>query len=205
MLIRGLWFVRKNLALYLWCNCVYYGLIVLFMLLVLLSPEIQEKLIEEIIQQIETEGTLLGFAGEAYFSGSVPRAALVTFVINLFAGTLLFLSLPSVIFPPLAALLGAYRAVLWGIMFSPAMVDMREPMLLHSVTVLLEGQGYILAVFAGLAAFKGFLKPTLYNKTGRLAGYGQGWLEAWPVYIWIIIILAAAAVYEAIIVIGMMH
>ena len=206
MLIKGLRIIKKNLSLYIWCNMAYYGLILLFMLLVFLSPEIQEQFLEEIAQQIETEGTLLGFAGEAYISGSIPRAAVVTFIINLFAGTLLFLTLPSLVFPPLAILLGAYRAALWGIMFSPSMTDLwGTMMILHSVTIFLEGQGYILAVFAGLVAFKGFLKPELYNKTGRLAGYGQGWLEAWPVYIWVVIILAVAAVYEAITVIGMMQ
>ena len=206
MFRRGLQVIKGNLGLYLWCNGVYYGLIIVCMMLVFLSPQIQESLVGEIAGQIQTGGTLLGTVGEAYTSGSVPLAAVITFTVNFFAGTILVLTIPSLIFPPLAAVMGSYRAVLWGIIFSPSLAEMRDPvLLLHSGTVLLEGQGYILAVFAGLVAFRGFLKPGLYKKMDRLAGYLRGWREAWTVYIWVSAVLAVAAVYEAITVIGLMQ
>lgn len=203
MLKKGLRVIADNLSLYLWCNGVYYGLVALLMLLVFLSPGIQEGLVEILSGQFEEEGTLLGTVGAAYGSGSVPLAALYTFLVNFFVGTVVFLGLPSAIFPPLAAFLGAYRAVLWGIMFSPSLAELRQQMTWHSVTLLLEGQGYILAVFAGLAAFKGFLKPGKYEQENRLAGYMRGWREAAPLYLWVALVLAVAAVYEAITVTGM--
>lgn len=203
MLKIGLRIIADNLSLYLWCNGVYYGLVILFMLLVFLSPGVQEGLVEMMSSQFEEEGTMLGAVGEAYGSGNVPLAAAITFAVNFFVGTVIFLGLPSIIFPPLAAALGAYRAVLWGLMLSPSLAELRQPMILHSGTLLLEGQGYILAIFAGLVAFKGFLKPGKYRKESRLAGYMQSWREAAPLYLWVALVLAVAAVYEAITAIAM--
>lgn len=203
MLKKGLRVINDHLRLYLWCNGLYYGLVALLMLLVFLSPGVQEGLVEMLSSQFEEEGTMLGAVGEAYGSGNVPLAAAITFAVNFLVGTVIFLGLPSIVFPPLAAVLGAYRAILWGIMLSPSLVEFRRPMTWHSVTLVLEGQGYILAIFAGLVAFKGFLKPGKYEKESRLAGYMQGWRRAAPLYLWVALVLAVAAVYEAITVIAM--
>jgi len=203
MLTRGIEVIKNNWSLYLWCNGIYYGIVLLGMFVALFVPRLQQHLLGEIAGEFTAEGSLLSVAYGAYQSESIINAAVTTFLINLLAGTFLVLTLPSIVFPPLAGTLAACRAVLWGLLLSPAAPELRQPMVLHSLTLLLERQGYILAVFASLAAFKGWLKPGLYGKTRRLPGYWQGWREALPVYLLVILALAVAAVYEAITVIAM--
>lgn len=200
---RGIRIIKDNWHLYLWCNAIYYGIVLGGIVVTIFAPQIQQQLLSTISEGSAAEGSLLNTVSRAYLSESIWNAAVITFFINLLAGTFLVLTLPSVIFPPLAGVVAAYRAALWGLLLSPVSPELRQPMVLHSLTLLLEGQGYILAVFAGLAAFKGWLKPETFGKNKRLSGYWQGWREAFPVYFLVILVLAVAAVYEAVTVIIM--
>jgi hypothetical protein len=93
---------------------------------------------------------VLAVAGRAYLSGNMVYAAVVTFVINFFAGSLAMITLPSLIIPGAGALLAAYRAALWGLLLGPSQVSLADVMRAHSGTLLLEGEGYILATFFAL-------------------------------------------------------
>lgn len=197
MLKRALGTIKENWVLYLSCNGIYYGIVILGMIVTIFMPQLQQDIIGSITDELTTEGNLLNIANEAYMSGSVIRAAVTTFIINLLMGTLLVLTLPSLLFPPLGAVMAAYRAGLWGLMLSPVEPSLRLAMIPHSLTLLLEGQGYILAAFAGLVAFKGLIKPERYNETKRLLGYKEGWKEAAPLYALVVSVLAVAAIYEA--------
>ncbi|MBV9258316.1 MAG: hypothetical protein JO215_09885 [Ktedonobacteraceae bacterium] len=202
MFRKSLQVIQENRALYVWCNGGYYGLMLVTMLAMLAAPQIQEQYLAQSRTQVGIEGHVLSIVDATYISGSVLGAASVTFLINFFVGTLLFFTLPSILFPPAAIFLGAYRAIFWGVLYSPASAVIRQPHMLWTAgTLLLEGQGYILAIFAALVAFKGWLKPALYQQEGRLAGYWQGLKKAMPIYIPVILILALASVYEAVTVI----
>jgi hypothetical protein len=43
----------------------------------------------------------------------------LTFAVNLFAGSLLYITLPSLVLPFVGIGLGLVRATVWGLMFSP--------------------------------------------------------------------------------------
>jgi len=77
-------------------------------------------------------------------------AAAVTFIVNFFLGSLAMITLPSMIIPGAGALLAAFRATLWGLLLGPSQVTLAYVMKAHSGTLLLEGEGYILAAFFAL-------------------------------------------------------
>jgi hypothetical protein len=70
-------------------------------------------------------------------------------------------------------------------------------MIPHSLVLLLEGQGYILAMLAAFVASKAFVRPEAYGMQGHLRGYVEGLRRGAWIYLLVVLVLAAAAVYEA--------
>ena len=98
--------------------------------------------------QIADKGNgVLAMAGRAYGSGNMIHAALVTFLINFFLGSLAMITLPSFIVPGCGGLLAMIRATIWGVLLGPSEKSLAWLMLPHTGTLLLEGGGYILAAF----------------------------------------------------------
>ena len=140
----------------------------------------------------------------AYDSGNVVLAAAVTFGVNLVLGSFLELTLPSLVIPLFGVALGLFRALLWGLLLAPQ-GSLTYAMIPHSVTLLLEGQGYVIAMLGAFTITKGFFRPAAYGASGRLAGYAAGVGRCARLYLLVIAVLAVAAIYEAIEVIAMMN
>ena len=105
-------------------------------------------------------------------------------------------------------LVGAYRAVLWGLIFSPPTlaVSSREMLagFLALILLILEGQGYVLAMLAAYVQGSAFLFPKSVGATSRKQGYGVGVKRSIRLYLLVVPVLAVAAVYEALVVILIM-
>jgi hypothetical protein len=188
--------VRADWRAYITLNIIYYGLVILGMIYVsFFNPGLQKQLINEVGQAF-TSGPLAAVGG-AYGGGKVVSATLLTFVVNLFLGSLIEITLPSLIIPFSGLLLGVYRAVLWGLLLSPANPSLAGPMIPHSLTLLLEGQGYILAMLAVFVLGKAFIRPQAYGVTGHLRGYVEGLRRTGWIYLLVVLLLAIAAIYEA--------
>jgi hypothetical protein len=128
----------------------YFGLVIAASVLVYQLPEVQAVLLALVRDALGGTRGPLAIAGKAYASGSIPHAAVVTFAINFLLGALLSITLPSMIVPGSGVLLAALRSVSWGLLLAPTFVLNALAMLPHSGTMLLEGEGYILATFFGL-------------------------------------------------------
>jgi hypothetical protein len=128
----------------------YFGLYLLVAALVFRAPDLRNAIQAIISAGFNEEGNPLHYAGTAYLSRNILWAALVTFCVNFFLGSLLFLTLPSCVLPGSGSLLAGFRAVSWGLLLAPATIQQTYAMLPHSGTLLLEGEGYILAAFFGL-------------------------------------------------------
>jgi hypothetical protein len=148
-------------------------------------------------------GSLLAAAGRAYRSGSIPRAAAVTFLVNFLLGSILYITLPSMIMPGFGVLVAALRAVTWGALLGPTLVETAGTMLPHSGTLLLEGEGYILATFFALLLPVQIAQESLGGTP--LSRYGRALLLNVEAQAWVAIVLAVAAVYEAIEIVMMMR
>jgi hypothetical protein len=199
----------------------YFGLYVVAAVLIHENRALHGILMSSVQQAFSSQGPL-GVAGKAYLSGSIIRAAGVTFVVNLFLGALLVITLPSMILPGSGVLVAAFRATLWGMLLGPASVNLALMMIPHSGTLLLEGEGYILATFfallipIGLFSQRRTLSPSsspgeweLGEKTpapaetSPIERYGQAILLNLKAILLVAAVLAVAACYEAVEVIWM--
>lgn len=203
--VRSSWqIVREHRRPYILLNGAYYGLVVLGMLYVaLINPALQEQLLTE-VEAALNEGPLATVGG-AYLGGNVLAAAVLTFVVNLLAGSLLYITLPSLILPFAGLLLGAYRAVLWGFLLAPTSTELALVMIPHSLVLILEGQGYILAMLAVYVHGESFLRPRSVGLTSHVRGYVAGLRLSARLYLLVVIVLAVAAIYEALEVILMVR
>jgi hypothetical protein len=179
----------------------YFGLVVLAALVIYEVSEVQTVLLSAVGSEFETATSPLAVAGEAYASGSIPRAAMVTFLINFLLGSLALITLVSAAVPGAGALLAALRAVLWGLLLAPASVLTAAVMLPHSWTLLLEGEGYVLAALFGLLIPIHLCQSSLGGTP--LGRFGQVLLLNLKANVLVALVLAVAACYEAIEVIAM--
>ena len=196
--------VRAHRRAYISLNVTYYGLVALAMMYVaLFNPGVQERLLSD-VQTSLTEGPLATVGG-VYLGGNVIAAAALTFLVNLLVGAVLSITLPSLIVPFAGIGLGAYRAVLWGLLLAPTTSQLALVMIPHSLTLILEGQAYILAILASYAHGLAFLRPQSVGVAGHRQGYLEGAKRTARLYVLVAIVLAVAAVYEAVEVIAMVR
>jgi hypothetical protein len=185
-------------------NLGYYGLVVVAMLYVsLFNRPLQQQLLDS-VQGAFTEGPL-STVGGAYLEGNVVLAAVLTFVVNLVAGSFLYITLPSLILPFAGLAVGALRAVLWGLVLAPTSTQLALVMIPHSLTLILEGQAYVLAIFAAYVQGLAFVRPSTVGERNRVRGYLAGLRLTALLYVLVTLVLAASALYEAIEVVAMVR
>jgi hypothetical protein len=188
--------IQAEKGVYIFLNILYYGLVVLGMAYVtFFNPGLQDTLMQAAGKAF-TEGSLAA-VGSAYGGGQVIQAMIITFIVNLFLGSVITMSLPSLIIPFSGLLMGIYRAIMWGLLLSPSNASLAGPMIPHSLTLLLEGQAYILVMLSIYIHGKAFLRPGAYGIQGRLRGYLEGLRRTGWIYLLVAFLLAVAAVYEA--------
>jgi hypothetical protein len=158
-------------------------------------PDLQTVFLSTVQDAISAKSGVLSAAGKAYGSGSIPRAAFVTFVINFFLGSLACITLPSILLPGSGTVVAALRCTLWGLILAPTLTVLALSMLPHSGTMLLEGEGYILATIFGLLIPIHIVQSSLGGTP--LSRFGRVILLNIKASLLIALVLAVAAVYEA--------
>jgi hypothetical protein len=195
--IQSAWaLVKENKRAYIVFNVLYYGLVLVFMGVAAMNPAVQDELIRVVGESFMTGP--LAVVGEAYVNLEVLKAIGLTFVVNLLLASLLVITVPSLIIPFSGLLMGIYRAVLWGLIFFPGHPDMQVVMIPHSLTLILEGQAYILVMLAAWLQGRAFLFPQSAGVEGHLRGYLEGLKRTGKIYLLVILTLFVAAVYEVI-------
>jgi hypothetical protein len=195
--IKSAWaLVQENRRAYIVLNIIYYALVVIFMVYAVFNQELQRSLLEAVGASFMTGP--LSVVGQSYLNAQVFKAILATFVVNLFVGSLGSITLPSLVIPFSGMLVGIYRAVLWGLILSPANPDLRLAMIPHSLTLVLEGQAYILTMLAAYVQGRAFLWPRTVGVEGHGQGYLEGLKRTGKLYGLVILTLLVAAIYEVI-------
>lgn len=121
----------------------------------------------------------------------------MTFAINLILGSIVYITLPSLVVPFAGIPVGFLRAVGLGLILAPTSPELAQAMIPHSLTLVLEGQGYILAMFAAYLHWKGVLWPRRIGETRRSRAYMAGLRNTARIYVLVVLVLAISAVYEA--------
>jgi hypothetical protein len=123
-------------------------------------------------------------------------AAVVTLAVNFFVGTLASITVPSMVIPAIGSLAMLLRSLVIGVVLAPTTVPLAGLMLLHSFTILVEMEAYIVATLFALLIpiylFRRSEGPTWYRR------YGRAILVNLKGLLLIFGILAVVAVYEAI-------
>jgi hypothetical protein len=131
------------------------------MLCAAFNRQIQQTLLD-VIGEGFSQGMLADVV-EAYTQGQLLQAIGLTFIVNLFLGSLAVITLPSLIVPFSGFLVGAYRAILWGLLFAPGAPGFSGvgllPGLFLAGLLFLEGQGYVLVLLAAYVQGRAFLRP----------------------------------------------
>lgn len=186
--------IKNNRTEYVALNLLYYGLVGVSMVYAYAFPEVQRELMEAVGKEfVEVFPTVV----EAYTSGNFPLAAALTFAINLVLGSFIYITLPSFIVPFGGVGLGCVRAVGWGLLLAPTSPELAWAMIPHSLTLILEGQGYILAMFAAYIHWKGVIWPKSIGKERRFEAYLAGIKKTIHIYLLVAFFLAISAIYEA--------
>jgi len=186
---------------YVTLNLVYYGLVVCGMVFTAFDRSVQRELLAAVGNAL-TQGPLAGVAS-AYTTGQTLSAIAMTFAINLVVASFISITLPSLIVPFSGLLVGLVRALTWGLLFSPPTLAVggREAAmgLLIGILLVLEGQGYVLAMLAAWVQGRAFLSPQSVGAADRGQGYLAGLKRALHLYVLVALVLAVAAVYEAVV------
>jgi hypothetical protein len=174
-------------------NLLYWGAFAVGAAYGAIDPTAQRALTEAVAGGFSPDGQLAPLV-RAYTDGQLAAAIGLTFLVNLLLGALLYISLPSLVLPFAGLLTGVVRGVLWGALFSPAGVLADPTLPYHVPVIVLEGEAYVLAV-TGVWLW---WRPVLGAAGRRLAAWREGLLLQARVYAGVALLLALAAVYEAV-------
>ena len=184
-------------------HVLYFGLVLAASAIIYHFPELQMSLLSLTHGAFTDPHTPLAAVGKAYNSQNIAWAAGVTFAVNFLMGSTVVITLPSLLVPGSGILMAIVRSTLWGLLLAPTVAVLSLAMLPHAGTMLLEGEGYILAAFFGL------LVPIyLFDRDKGVdvpSRYGRALLINVKALALVAIILFAAACYEATEVILMMR
>lgn len=188
--------IKEHRRTFLIFNVVFYGLFVLAMIVSAIIPSLQASAVAGVQGDLDQPG--LGSAVSAgYESGNILWAAGITLFVNFFIGALLTTTIPSLITPFFGVAFTIYRVVQWGILFAPLDGNLGV-FLPHLLTLIIEGQAYLIAAFAVWIHGRKVLQPGRFGLPTRLAGYKSGFIDTLRLYPLVIILLIVGAVYEAI-------
>lgn len=188
--------IKQHKRAFITLNIAFYGLLLVAMIITVILPELQVLALDRANAQLDNTG-IGGLVVDAYDSGNILLAITLTFAVNLIIGALLTTTLPSFVIPFFGIAFTFYRVIEWGFLFAP--IGLNEVSFIpHVITLIVEGQSYVLAAFAVWVHGRMFLAPHRYKLPSRWAGYKTGLAVTIRLYPLIILVLIVAAIYEAI-------
>lgn len=141
-----------------------------------------------------TDGSL---GNSTWFLGlDWPWMILAIFFFNLVVSGFVLVTLSGLVFFPLSVAVLAFRAVLWGLLLNQLPTTW---FLAALPTLMLEGEGYVLASTAGVTLGWSWFRPKrLYNSESlsRVEALKRAFKECARVYVLVAILLFAAAIVE---------
>ena len=190
--VRRDWERRKAFII---LNFAFYGLIAAAMVVAAFNPAIQNNLLNAVRRSFK--GTTFPASWTHIKNGHLPAAISFTFLVNLAGGAFASITLPSLALPFLGILIGLWRASMWGLILSPTNGKLAMIMIPHSLTLVVEGQAYVVAMFAAYLHGRALLWPQSVGAPTHWKGYLAGLKRTAHIYPLIVALLGIAAVYEA--------
>ena len=175
-------------------NVLYFGVAGVAAVYAFINPTVQVELTKLAGEAFSPTGTL-GPLIQAYVAGDLLGAIALTFLVNLFLGSAVVLTLPSAVVPFAGVLIGVYRAVLWGLLFAPTDASpLGATLWLHVPTILIEGEAYVVAMLGVWL----WWRPVFDRSAERWRAWRSGLLFQVRIYATVAALLVLAAIYEGI-------
>ncbi|OEC87353.1 MULTISPECIES: stage II sporulation protein M [Methanobacterium] len=191
-------YVERYKKRFLYCFAIYYGLVIIGMVIGLLYPPISTGTGGNISSQFSTV-----FPGllQAIGAGDVIKVILTIFVFNSILGSFLAITLLNLI--GIGTLVFIYRPIMWGLIYAPT--SSGAAMLLIAVipTLILEGVAYIIAFAASLDFVLAIAKPKALGEESRFKAWKKAWAYNLKSYVLVLIMLFVAAVVESVTIISL--
>lgn len=188
--------IKRHKGAYIFLNVAFYGTVLLCMAVTVCKPELQ-WLYKSSTDQAYAQPGLFRSVADAYANRHLFTAVATTFLVNLVVAAIAMSTLPSFVIPFVGIFVQLYRAFLWGIMFAPV-GPLRFTLIPHSLTLIIEGQAYVLCALACYVHGRQFLWPQHYGMRSHKAGYLRGAVSTLKLYVPIAGLLLAGAIYEVI-------
>ena len=187
--------MRKDWKLLAGLNALYFCVLIIGATLAFISPGLHLSMIQFI--GTETIGGQLNPAQMGFVESL--QAACTDFASSFFLNTLLMITIPSAILPIWAPIIGFARFFIWGITYVSPLegVLTMQNLLPQYVAMLLEGEAYIIAIFA---CVRQMVTAIGYMDTGitwMLKEYANAVLENLKLISVVFILLAIASLYQA--------
>lgn len=199
VLTSGLAVIGQHRRAFVVLNIAYLGMFLVGVLATAVIPELRPGGLGA-IQGGPEAGGLGAVIADAYRSGNIAIAAVVTLVVNLVFASLVQTTVPTLVIPFLGVALTLVRGLSWGVLFTP--IGAPDALfLVHWVTLLIEGAAYVVVGFAAWVQGRYFLQPRRFGFDSRRAGYVGGLLATAKLYVPVAVLLVIGAIYEAITVI----
>jgi hypothetical protein len=198
--------IRNDRKAFNMINVCYFAVLIIGMLIVRSNEALQAQLLALVGDAFST-GPMQYLTG-AYSNGEIILAIILTFFVNLVLGCFISLTLPSLIIPFSGFVVGVYRALMWGFLFSPDMTGLDLPKVLLGIGIglllIFEGEAYVLGLFAVFIQSRAWVKPASAGGENHKQGFLAGIRMTLRMYVLVICMLLIAAIYEVMLVILIM-
>ncbi|WP_174590442.1 hypothetical protein [Methanocella conradii] len=190
--------IKKDWKLLATLNALYLCVIIIGATIAMITPGLQSSMIE-----FTGSETISGPSG-APIPASLDEAVVATasyFLRSFVVNTLALITIPSIILPFWAPIIGAARFFIWGVTYvSPleGVLSMGK-LMPEYVAMLLEGEAYIIAIFASVRQLVIALESASISMKWALKRYTETVAETLRLLAITAILLAIASLYQAIV------
>jgi hypothetical protein len=186
---------KKDWKLFVASNVFLFGLFVLGALVGLAFPAVHDRLVQW-VEQVTTTGTI-GTVSNTLERGDVWLGTWQIFSHNYFV-TVVLAAIPSLVFPPWILLLFGIQFFAFGIVYSiPSMINNPVTIIPVLGTLLLEGEAYVIAIFATMRLVVALIWPRRFGEQSAIKAYLKAVVDNAKLLVAAGIVLAVAALYEA--------
>lgn len=186
-------YVERYKKRFLYCFAIYYGLVIIGLVIGLLYPPVSTGTGGNIAGQFSTV-----FPGlmQAIGAGDVVKIIATIFVFNSIFGSFLAITLLNLV--GLGILVFIYRPIMWGLIYAPTSPSATMLLIAVIPTLILEGVAYVIAFAASLDFVLAIAKPKSLGEESRFKAWKKAWVYNLKSYVLVLIMLLVAAVVESI-------
>ena len=186
---------KRDRWLFLACNVFLFGTFIAGVLAGTAYPGVHDTA-AAFVERAASSGPI-STAEHTLRSGNILLGTWQIFANNSFI-TIVIAALPSLLFPPWILFVFGSQFFLFGVVYAGPRA-LENPVLLLPLlgTLLLEGEGYVIAIFAAMRLIEALVWPGRFGERNPLRAYVAAVVDNAKLLVVAVAVLAVAALYEA--------